>query len=740
MKAKLNLKLIAIFILIFLDLSMFQNCGKVSLRSQSSQVNIKSEESVPTYLKVPALDEQSLRLVVFVDMSNSMVKSPCIDDVDGPVAVKSPADFNLIDTNTAPCDPFAFPADPSMDRLTSVRTWLLDLKSKLPQSNLAKLKILIVPFTGGYVESARDSADSSRMVFYDNPDDAITWVNDLLAQQKRTLDFLAIAGKLRADQDPNAEDPMQMGTSVPKTRLGVLKQILSTEIDDLKTKSLLKSTDFQFVFLSDGNPIPVKRSVMEVFNRIWASKLTGLGVGQGVRDYAGCIQQCQTYVNYVLEPINEAKFTPGNIQSMNCTTSYTYVGEQPSNESFMGCSLECIQALGAGFDTRECGDPNELLSVVRGSWGNEQDNRPLVVVKAVDDIRKLMQQNSEANFHFHFYLIDQNKRSVDLDSLSEQEKTANWILYARRIFKKGSTHDQIMQANTKKDFFPQTISASSWKLKHFFAINVNSRVDRYGIPNSDSDGDGLFDDEESDPNKPDTPRSNNVCLDSIVKRYGCIMPGTDGKVCNPQLDVDGDSINECEEKTLGTDPYDFDTDNDGIPDSVEVLYGMNPLADDTTQDWSSDGVSNYDQFTMGLVPQVAANNVDGLYKTKVLLRFADYKNEKLGLNNVSVAGYTVKIDNLLLTNTKASNDVLILYKSPLQQEAQKIDVSLAGGTHNLLENKLILLGYVQSETNPSLGYWIVQEKIIGYGNDKVIDLDLSSFTEKFARDPKGSAN
>lgn len=71
---------------------------------------------------------------------------------------------------------------------------------------------------------------------------------------------------------------------------------------------------------------------------------------------------------------------------------------------------------------------------------------------------------------------------------------------------------------------------------------------------SDSDGDGISDDDE-------------------------VADGT-----NPDLaDTDGDGLDDGREKELGTDPNSQDTDGDGIPDGLEVEFGSDPTdpADDS---------------------------------------------------------------------------------------------------------------------------------------------------------------
>ena len=51
----------------------------------------------------------------------------------------------------------------------------------------------------------------------------------------------------------------------------------------------------------------------------------------------------------------------------------------------------------------------------------------------------------------------------------------------------------------------------------------------------------------------------------------------------PDLESDGDGIGD-EENTLGTDPFDPDTDGDGASDGDELTFGTDPLRQDTDGD------------------------------------------------------------------------------------------------------------------------------------------------------------
>lgn len=70
------------------------------------------------------------------------------------------------------------------------------------------------------------------------------------------------------------------------------------------------------------------------------------------------------------------------------------------------------------------------------------------------------------------------------------------------------------------------------------------------------------------------------------------------------IDTDGDGIYDDEEIELGTNPNKFDTDDDGLSDFEEIeIYGSNPVMSDTDGDGYSDG----DEVKNGYHPLIPGN-------------------------------------------------------------------------------------------------------------------------------------
>lgn len=120
------------------------------------------------------------------------------------------------------------------------------------------------------------------------------------------------------------------------------------------------------------------------------------------------------------------------------------------------------------------------------------------------------------------------------------------------------------------------------------------------VSDADTDGDGVGDAIEvrlaSQPLVADTPIE---CTDLVSTEREDVDPcATDGATKKWLVfeDKDGDGLNACEERRLGTDDALFDTDADGLPDKLEFVAGINYLEDDRLGDADLDGVVNREEL------------------------------------------------------------------------------------------------------------------------------------------------
>ena len=74
-------------------------------------------------------------------------------------------------------------------------------------------------------------------------------------------------------------------------------------------------------------------------------------------------------------------------------------------------------------------------------------------------------------------------------------------------------------------------------------------------------------------------------------------------------DTDGDGLSDDDETHIyGTDPNKADTDDDGMPDGWEVENGLFPLEDDANLDQDGDGFSNREEYVSATDPNDASSN------------------------------------------------------------------------------------------------------------------------------------
>ena len=103
-----------------------------------------------------------------------------------------------------------------------------------------------------------------------------------------------------------------------------------------------------------------------------------------------------------------------------------------------------------------------------------------------------------------------------------------------------------------------------------------------GMATADSDGDGLFDDDETgvygtNPAVYDTDGDGSGDGEEVY--YGSDPRTAGGSSGTAGIDSDGDGLFDTDETSVyGTSASVFDSDGDGVGDGEEVYYGTNPLS------------------------------------------------------------------------------------------------------------------------------------------------------------------
>ncbi|HPI41731.1 MAG TPA: hypothetical protein PLJ21_13055, partial [Pseudobdellovibrionaceae bacterium] len=264
----------------------------------------------------------------------------------------------------------------------------------------------------------------------------------------------------------------------------------------------------------------------------------------------------------------------------------------------------------------------------------------------------------------------------------------------------------------------------AYKLDQLIILNLNYHFNSSGKLQLDSDGDGVFDDQEITMNlDPLRARTNGVCLDSLYAKPAyhdrChAMKG--GQSCDQTLDSDGDSLNECEESLLGTDPFQFDTDGDSLPDSIEWIFGFNPNTSDLGKDSNSDGVLNKINFSSGLMPDLIFSKIPEDLKTKYEVNYTG--KEKLEINKnqfMAMDLYEVLLKNMpthpLLNQTLGIEDfILNSSRSSLDPNSALLNLiaesdQLIGTKSLVTENTILILAKIVSKTDAKDFYWRINK-------------------------------
>jgi hypothetical protein len=187
-------------------------------------------------------------------------------------------------------------------------------------------------------------------------------------------------------------------------------------------------------------------------------------------------------------------------------------------------------------------------------------------------------------------------------------------------------------------------------LKEFIAVNRNSLPTENGlVPDSDADGlsdaeerelglDALFADTDGD--------SFNDRLEYQFQTLGFdpLTPDFVPTCDNPELDVDGDGLRDCEEDLLATDPTLFDTDADGFPDWLEFRMGTNAIFRDSLDDIDIDGAPN------GVELRANTDPLSNDARVRASLAYR-YRIVDLGPTSDQRQCYNLRISNITLVDT-----------------------------------------------------------------------------------------
>lgn len=200
-------------------------------------------------------------------------------------------------------------------------------------------------------------------------------------------------------------------------------------------------------------------------------------------------------------------------------------------------------------------------------------------------------------------------------------------------------------------------------LVNIFALNLSSQtaVDKILL---DTDRDGLSDNFEQTVSIRDEYNLSYISPDANGDGYSDLFSYNIGynvenqqalAVCDElDLDTDRDTLSDCEEAIVGTNPQDPDTDKDGIPDGIEFRYGLNAVDSlDSGLDHDGDGMNNLEE--------VMANSlIFTSFDTQILKHKVDYTISAF-LNQDSKQCFEVLVSNIPLVDVNNGNKIQLYF-------------------------------------------------------------------------------
>jgi hypothetical protein len=247
------------------------------------------------------------------------------------------------------------------------------------------------------------------------------------------------------------------------------------------------------------------------------------------------------------------------------------------------------------------------------------------IVQKVYEIIDLGEQYSVAEIKFHTaFLFVPTLPAALLSLMGVSDPTVCEDLL-KAMAKAGGGLFRSFASGQQIDFLSINYSTVSrpFGMTNFIVTNTNTLPAVSKIV-ADSDGDGI--DDETEYNSGLNMKSSTK--DSDGDGYGDLLeyrkqtsgfdPGdatAPVKKCSDTDDVDGDGLNGCEEKILGTDAKIVDSDRDRIPDGLEYIYGLDPMkVSDAKADPDFDGRASGEEIRIHSDPMVSDADLQGNYK------------------------------------------------------------------------------------------------------------------------------
>jgi len=689
-----------------------QQCSKVDLE-HFEKVNFLSISPNPLRLDPPIDLPQIRRILFFVDMSYSMVSGPCPQDIDENM-VNWTTPFDIYDPNKGtgnPNDHRADGIDCIVDKNLPLTRSAIQINDPNIQSN---------PRVYYRTHLGMDYEKRRFKILRNWLDRARNHNTPALIQNTRIMIVPFSGGKAQAYlenrwKEVTGQSEMISFFDLTDPRLDQILNWLEEEHDtNLELAQLDDVWRYEKRTLGTSSPGGYFQKVYEILQN-----------DMRIQNQAGEL----AFTDYQMIPITDGNLTPIKDHI------------QRTLRFFSPCAPCADNPASCNSISTTCGG---LVTRLEQAWGFESDND----LNKMDFNLGLIQ--SLPNYFGSGYL------SLDFVQINEYRYQATnpgkvtFFKQLEPLFKKRKAKIKVWPGNSDEPPFKlvsDTGLSSSFKMTDLYLLNLNYRMNSSGKMELDSDGDGVSDDLEMELGlNPRNSRSNNYVLDSLVARSAFRERASalaTSNSCDPTLDTDGDSLNECEESLIGTDPFDFDSDSDAIPDSWEWLYGLNPLIPDDNLDSNGDGITNKIALSVGLPPQPiitsihesAISRYEVNYKGKEQIDHPAFGNMLVELFEVIVHGIPVRQglvsqNDFALFSSRVSLDPSAREKNRIPYEEQLIS-AITDQRYNVITG----LARITSTSNPERVYWRIYKTQIPLSNVySQPRLDLSLFKQVRARD------
>lgn len=546
-----------------------QHCSRVNLERQEDGIVMESSEN--KFVMPPPTDFRvTHKYIFFIDMSNSMISGPCPQDVNANILFTVFPTFNVYDPNKLVGNRNDHRADATDCKVNpnlainwkNITTSNPNMNAEPPTFYNTTLGVdhegHRLALVRSWIQNVISSADKETLK---SAQVMLVPVSGGISQKKLNAKLLALTGKTSAL------------SFIPLTDPKVFK-VLDFLLDEQnKNIEQVKSDDPERFFnttMGTSSPGSLLKELYEVVYK-------------------------DMYEQYKKDKLADSEY-----DFIQLTDGLITPTEKLFQDTLQFSALCSSCAVLRQTCSGAC---SKIVADMIDSWGNPVDNQIETMEFNFGLMQTLPNYFGAGIFRTHFVKLKKDR------SLALWPNEKAFFDELKPLFAaKNRTVNIWESANADIPFkLPGTRNTNiDYKITDLFILNPNVRFNQNGVLDVDSDADGLFDNEEvSFGTNPTLSRTNGYCLDGFMKNKAFADRCNDlarSHSCDPQLDSDGDSLNECEELLLGTDAFDFDTDGDSIPDYFEWLYGFNPMVNDLQKDSNNDGIPNLVNFSNGLGP------------------------------------------------------------------------------------------------------------------------------------------